>query len=320
MERGYPLLTGFNRDLQSQDIHYFDLTGIFANHPETLYRDNCCHLNDRGNELLAAAMVERMAPALRRLGGENPAGPVSALAAARRPPEPPPSPAFQVSLQDKGKELRYIRAGCAPEDIATEFFLHLMPRDPRDLPPNRRERGFDNRSFRFAAVGGRFAPWQCAAQIPLPDYPIAAIRTGQYVPGLGDLWSTELILPADLDRLRADYAALDGTEPTARNYFALYWRDNRLLYLRESCAAADTAAGFFLHIVPEDVTDLPEDRRKAGFAHGGFVFVRRGGHFDGKCLAAVALPDYPGGIKGMRTGQHIPGQGDLWSVELTGER
>ena len=314
VERGYPLLTGFNRDLQNQGIHYFDLTGIFANNPETLYRDNCCHLNARGNELLAAAMVKRMVPALRRLGGGNPARPVSPLAAARRPPEPPPSPAFQVSLQEGGKQLRYVRAGCAPEDIATEFFLHLIPRDPMDLPPNRRERGFDNRGFRFAEVGGRFAPWQCAAQIPLPDYPIAAIRTGQYVPGRGDLWSTELILPADLDQLRADYAALSTANPAARSYFDLYWRDNRLLYLRENCAAADTAANFFLHIVPEDITDLPADRRDTGFAHAGFAFVRQGGHFDGKCLAAVPLPDYP--IKEMRTGQHIPGQGDLWSVTI----
>ena len=316
VERGYPLLTGFNRDLQNQGIHYFDLTGIFLDHPETLYRDNCCHLNARGNELLAAAMVERMEPALRRLGEESPARPVSALAAAQRPPEPPPSPAFQVSFQDDGKQLRYIRAGCAPEDIATEFFLHLTPRDLMDLPPNRRERGFDNRGFRFAAVGGRFAPWQCAAQIPLPDYPIAAIRTGQYVPGLGDLWSTELTLPADLDRLRADYAALSATTPAARDYFDLYRREGRLFYLRETCAAADTAAGFFLHIVPEDVADLPADRREAGFAHAGFAFVRQGGHFDGKCLAAVTLPDYPGGIKEMRTGQFVPGQGDLWSVAL----
>ena len=302
--------------MQDQGINYFDLTGIFLDHPETLYRDNCCHLNARGNELLAAAMVERMEPALLRLGGKSPARPVSPLAAARRPPEKPPSPAFQVSFQDKGKELRYVRAGCAPEDIATEFFLHLTPRDPMDLPPNRRERGFDNQSFRFAAVGGRFAPWQCAAQIPLPDYPIAAIRTGQYVPGLGDLWSTELILPADLDQLRADYAAVSVTNPAAQDYFDLYWRDNRLLYLRESCAAADTAANFFLHMVPQDIADLPADRRAAGFAHGGFAFVRQGGHFDGKCLAAVSLPDYP--IKEMRTGQYVPGQGDLWSVELMG--
>ena len=312
--RGYPLLTGFNRDLQNQGINYFDLTGIFADRRETLYRDNCCHLNDRGNELLAAAMVERMAPALLRLGGENPARPVSALAAARRPPEPPPSPAFQVSLSEDGKELRYVRAGCAPEDIATEFFLHLIPRDLDDLPPRYRERGFDNRSFRFAAVGGRFAPWQCAAQIPLPDYPIAAIRTGQYVPGLGDLWSVELIAAPDPEQLRDDYAALAAAEPAARNYFALYWRDSRLIYLRENCAAADTAANFFLHIVPEDAADLPAERQAAGFAHGGFAFARQGGHFDGKCLAAVALPDYP--IKEMRTGQFVPGQGDLWSVEL----
>ena len=34
-----------------------------------------------------------------------------------------------------------------------------------------------------------------------------------------------------------------------------------------------------------------------------------------KCLAAVPLPDYP--IKEMRTGQHIPGQGDLWSARLS---
>ena len=314
VEKGYPLLRAFNRDLQKQGINYFDLTGIFAANAETLYRDTCCHLNARGNELLAAAMVERMAPALRRSGRESPAGPVSALAAARRPLEPPPSPAFQVSRQEDGKQLRYVRAGCDPEDIEPEFFLHLIPRDLSDLPPRYRERGFDNRSFRFAAAGGRFAPWQCAAQISLPDYPIAAIRTGQYVPGLGDLWSTELIIPANPDRLRADYAALSAANPVARDYFDLYWRDSRLLYLRENCAAADTAAGFFLHIIPEDVAALPAEQRAAGFANLDFAFAQRGAHFDGKCLVTVSLPDYP--IKEMRTGQYVPEQGDLWSVRL----
>ena len=316
--RGYPLLRALGRDLPGQGVNYFDLTGIFADHPETLYIDGCCHLNERGNELLAAEMVRLLEPALLRRGEENPARPVSGLTAGRRP-APGDSPGFQVSLSEDRKQLRYVRAGCAPEDIAAEFFLHLIPRELDDLPPRYRERGFDNRGFRFAAVGGRFAPWQCAAQIPLPDYPIAAIRTGQYVPGLGDLWSTELIIPADSAKLRAEYAALSPAEPAARDYFDLYWRDNRLIYLRENCAAADTAANFFLHIVPEDVADLPADRREAGFAHGGFDFARQGGHFDGKCLAAVALPDYPGGIKEMRTGQFVPGQGDLWSVELTGE-
>ena len=314
--KGYPQLRQYNRDLSGQGIHYFDLTGIFVDHPETLYVDDCCHLNDRGYELLAAAMVRRLEPALRRGGGANPPQPVSALAAGRRPAEiaPPAAPDFQVSLAAEGKGLRYVRAGCAPEDIEPEFFLHLIPRDLTDLPRQDQESGFSSRPFRFAEVGGRFAPWQCAAQIPLPKYSIAALRTGQYVPGRGDLWSVELNIPVAPDLLRAYYAAVAAGPPAAQDYFDLYEYDNRLIYLRESCAAADTAAGFFLHIVPEDVADLPEEQREAGFAQRGFAFAHQGGHFDGKCLATIPLPDYP--IKEMRTGQHIPDQGNLWSVEL----
>ena len=313
--KGYPLLRRYNRDLQSQGINYFDLTGVFADRPETLYVDDCCHLNDRGYELLAAAVAQQLEPALLRRRGENSAAPVAALAAGRRGAAKAPPPAFQVSLADNGKDLRYTRADCAAADVEPEFFLHLIPRDLTDLPPNRREQGFDNRNFSFAAGGGRSAGGQCAVQIPLPEYPIAALRTGQYVPGLGERWSTELIIPTARDQLRADYAALAAAEPLTRDYFDLYLTDNQLLYLRENCAAADMAAPFFLHIIPEYVTDLPAERRAAGFAHAGFDFVRQGGLFDGKCLAAVALPDYP--VNAIRTGQHLPGQGDLWAVALT---
>ena len=316
VEPGYPLLQGFCRDLQNRGVPCFDLTGIFAAHPETLYIDECCHLNDRGSELLAAAMVQRLEPALLRLGGAKPAGPGSALAAGRYPEKFAAAgyPDFQVSLAAEGKELRYVRESCTPEALEPLFFLHLMPRDLADLPPPRREPGFANRGFSFAAAGGRREKEVCTAQIRLPDYPLAAIRTGQHIPGQGDLWSAELTIPADSVKLRAEYAALSTAEPAARSYFALYRRDNRLIYLRESCAAADMAAEFFLHIVPEDPADLPEDRQAAGFAHGGFAFARQGGPFDGKCLATVPLPDYP--IKEMRTGQFVPGQGELWSVEL----
>ena len=309
LTKGYPLLTRVGRDLPKQGVNYFDLTGIFADHPETLYIDDCCHLNDRGKELLAAAIVRRLEPALlRRRGASAPESVSAGNATAPRPAD------FQVSLQDDGKYLRYIRADCATGDTAPRFFLHLIPQDLADLPPGSREPGFDNRVFSFAEVGGRLASGQCAAQIPLPDYPLAALRTGQFVPGEGDLWSVELIVPADPDKLRADYAAVAAVAPVARDYFDLYELDNRLFYLRETCAAADTAAPFFLHIIPEDAGDLPVERREAGFVHSGFDFARQGGPFDGKCLAAVSLPDYP--IKEMRTGQHIPGQGDLWSVEL----
>ena len=319
---GYPPLQEVGRDLPSQGVNYFDLTGIFADRPETLYRDTCCHLNERGNELLAAEIVRLMTPALARRGGPRQATPVSVLAAARRPavpaarPAPPGHREFQVSLSNDGKELRYVREDCAPANTDPWFFLHLIPRDLADLPPRSRGQGLENRDFVFWEAGGRFESPRCVAQIRLPEYPIAALRTGQYVPGgQAPLWSVELIIPADPDQLRADYAALSAMRPAARSDFALYIQDNKLIYLRESCAAADTAAPFFLHIFPEDVSDLPADRRPAGLVHAGFDFARQGGHFDGKCLAAVTLPDYP--IKEMRTGQHIPGQGPLWSVRLT---
>ena len=319
VELGYPLLREFSRDLQSQGINSFDLTGIFAGHPETLYADPCCHPNERGNELLAAEMVRLLAPALRRWGQESPTRPVSALAAARRSGEPavsPAAPGFQVSLSEDGKGLRYVREQCAPGDTEPVFFLTIIPERAADLPLDRREYGFAKRDFSFAEAGGRFARGQCAAQIPLPDYPIKEMRTGQYAPGQGDLWSLNLIAAPDFDQLRADYAALSAAKPVVRDFFALYAVDNRLLYVRETCAAADTAAPFFLHIIPEGVTDLPAERRAAGFAQAGFAFAQQGGRFDGKCLAAVTLPDYP--IKEMRTGQHTPGQADpLWSVQLT---
>ena len=303
------------------NANYFDLTGIYAGNRETLYRDTCCHVNDAGNELLAAEMVRLMEPALRQRSGPGPRETVSVLSAARRPAALAARPAaaaaapgFRVSWQEEGKQLRYARADCIPEDTDPWFFLHLIPRNAADLPPLSREQGFDNQDFVFWEEGGRWIGSECAVSIPLPDYPIAALRTGQHIPGQGPLWTVELILPADPGQLRADYAALSAAKPVARDYFDLYVQDNQLFYLRESCAAADTAAAFFLHIIPQDVTDLPEDRRDAGFAHAGFDFARQGGHFDGKCLATVTLPDYP--LKEMRTGQHNPGQGDLWSIEL----
>ena len=191
--RGYPQLRAISRDLSSQGINYFDLTGIFVDHPETLYRDKCCHLNARGNELLAAAMVRRLEPALLRLGGETPAGPVSALTAARRPPEPDTllfRGDFQVYRRGATR-LRYVRENCTPADTEARFFLHLTPRDLTDLPPPRREADFDNRDFSFAEVGGRFWQGQCMLLFPLPGYPIAQLRTGQYAPGAGELWSGE---------------------------------------------------------------------------------------------------------------------------------
>lgn len=56
----YPLLVRYGEELQEQGIKFFDLSQMFVDHPETLYWDRCCHLNERGYRLMAAAMARRI--------------------------------------------------------------------------------------------------------------------------------------------------------------------------------------------------------------------------------------------------------------------
>ena len=203
--RTYPLLLQFGQELGQHGIHYFDLTQIFNDHPETLYINACCHLNPRGNELLAAAMVQRLAPALRRHAQSEAGRQLDhsrPLALAARPPAPASisvsatKPDFQVSLRP-GNLLVYIKPACAPEHTAAPFFLHITPTAIADLPPDRHRYGFASRDFSFSDAVFRSGSWfgqQCVIEIPLPDYPIAHLRTGQFNPA-GEIWSTELTFP-----------------------------------------------------------------------------------------------------------------------------
>ena len=238
------------------------------------------------------------------------------IAALRSQQPPPAAPdAFAVFLdQDPagGYRLLYAKGDCAAEEYATRPFLHIRPENLADLPFYLWQSGVDNREFPLNRYGVRLGG-ECLAVYPLPDYPIASILTGQT-----GIWETHLYPPADRDTLRAVYAALLDIQPAAQADFALYLQDNRLIYLRETCNAGDTAAGFFLHIIPADAADLPAERQDAGFANWDFAFARYGGSFDGKCLAAVPLPDYP--VKSLRTGQYVPGQGEGWAAELMVER
>ena len=232
----------------------------------------------------------------------------------RNRPPPVNRDAFEVFIDRKSgrHRLLYAKENCTPAAYATLVTLHIYPANLADLPAAHRGNGFDNRDFALSNYGGR-PGGACLAVVFLPDYPIAAIRTGQ-----AGVWETNLYPLANPEQLRAAYAALSTIQPAAQADFDLYLQDTRLLYLRETCADADTAAGFFLHIIPQDTADLPQERRPAGFANLDFAFARYGGSFDGKCLAIVPLPNYP--IKAIRTGQHSPGPGEVWAVELAVER
>ena len=260
---------------------------------------------DRPEGDLWAVLYSRAQPGLRER-----------IAAARRAsPRPAPPDSFAVFLEPDAagqNRLLYAKADCSPAEYETPITLHIYPESLADLPFYLWMGGFENRDFLLPDYGGR-PGGECLAAFLLPDYPIREIRTGQ-----SGRWSEVIYFPANPDQLRADYTALAAAEPAARDYFNLYLQDNRLLYFRETCAADDTTARFFLHIVPENPTDLPAERQAAGFANRDFAFNRWGGSFDGKCLATVPLPEYP--IASIRTGQHIPGQGEVWAAELAVER
>ena len=55
---GYPLLQKAGRALTTDGIRFVDLSRVFADHPEPLYVDSCCHVDVRGNTIVADVMFE----------------------------------------------------------------------------------------------------------------------------------------------------------------------------------------------------------------------------------------------------------------------
>ena len=209
-------------------------------------------------------------------------------------------------------ELVYVQEQCDPLGTEQPFRVSVFPQRVDDLPEEWRARGHERFWFAFHQRGALLGDGACVALFPLPDYPIAAIRTAQYVEGGSDLW--DAAFSANPERYRAAYRAVAGSEPLARGAFDVHLADGDLVYVKEPCAQADTEARFFLHVVPERVSDLPEARREAGFDNLDFRFFLNGARFDGKCAAQVALPDYP--FASVRTGQFVGGVGEVWSAEF----
>ncbi len=219
-------------------------------------------------------------------------------------------------------ELHYLTANCAPLLASADYrlFLHIFPANPADLPADRREYGFDNWDTwitdRFAFFDGK-----CIHRLPLPDYPIARIRTGN-----DDTFSGEIIWRADIDlaaraAAQAVYdriAAGDYGQPVAQSDFDLYLSGNALAYLKSPCAPGDADARFFLHIFPADHADLPAAGRELGFANLDFQFADHGAYIGDMCVVERELPNYA--IDRIRAGQFVSGEGRVWGVEFSAAR
>ena len=97
--------------------------------------------------------------------------------------------------------LIYVKEPCASADTEARFFLALYPADANDLPDYRKQHGFANLDFDFRDRGEIF-DGRCMAGIPLPEYAIARISTGQFVRvdgGYNNLWKAgfDVVEPAD---------------------------------------------------------------------------------------------------------------------------
>ena len=103
--------------------------------------------------------------------------------------EPASRAAFDLYL-DAGR-LYYAKEPCAPADTAAAFLLHMVPANAGDLPNWSRRHGFVNADFPFDRYGARFEG-KCLIDVPLPEYPIDRISTGQY-DDTGRLWMEELV-------------------------------------------------------------------------------------------------------------------------------
>jgi len=58
VRQGYPVLRELGKDLVRRGVNFVDLTNIYANTRDPLYRDNCCHVNTAGQRLVIDTVVK----------------------------------------------------------------------------------------------------------------------------------------------------------------------------------------------------------------------------------------------------------------------
>ena len=114
------------------------------------------------------------------------------MTAALQDAQPKPADDSAFNLFRENGRLIYHRQPCQWADTQPQFYLHIVTERVADLPPQRQRYGFDNRDFSFYWQRGLLFDGQCLISVPLPDYPVVRIRTGQYAPGQGELWAVEL--------------------------------------------------------------------------------------------------------------------------------
>ena len=235
----------------------------------------------------------------------------------RRVESAKPAARSGFDLYLEGDTLYYVKDPCAEYDARGRFLLSVHPVDVSDLPQDRRARGHDSLNFDFAQRGTPVFDGACMAKAPLPNYGIAAIETGQWIPGGEEIWRVAINPPLSAKSVahyESVYAEIMASgAPLISSEFDVYKEGDTLTYLKESCAESDTRARFFLSVRPVNLADLPKDRREIGHDALNFDFSPHGTIFNGKCMIRRDIPDYE--IARIATGQYIPDAGETWRAD-----
>lgn len=112
-------------------------------------------------------------------------------------------------------------------------------------------------------------------------------------------------------RDRLAYEIQKAGKPIIRSVFNVYFAKSSLIYVKDSCTQKDESLRLFLHVVPIDVSDLPDSRKRFEFDNLDFSPNVYDGNVGGRCLAQVFLPEYP--IAKISTGRSIPDPTGGWS-------
>ena len=150
------------------------------------------HWNTAGHQWAAEALLEYLK--------QN-----QAICTTRKSPaSPPPRPSWLTDYESIASgepaarsvfdihtgenTVTYLKSPCSAADVQAQFFLHVVP---EDLPAQRRWYGYDNLDFHYGEYAALAFGGMCIAKHPLPDYPIARIRTGQFTPEGDQIWMVE---------------------------------------------------------------------------------------------------------------------------------
>lgn len=212
------------------------------------------------------------------------------------------------------RALVYVKEPCGTSDLKGSFYLRFYPVNPYDLLGDQQRFGYGEAKFRFLERGALF-DGKCIGLAPVPDHAVLNVHAYQFYAYGNELHWSE-VFPIDAAEHYAAYETAAGREPDVRAAFDLHLnrQARTLTYVKEPCALSDVERKFFLHIAPERVDDLPQNRREHGFDNMDFEYLTQGIVFDGKCVAVLPLPNYA--IERIRTGQFERGEDEVWEARL----